>query len=319
MGDYTRERQNGTMWRGMQMEMEHVWNSFYLHALVGHALRSERRLTLPNNDIHHSERYAAALEMRNEEYSSAGRPFWNHICDGCSKVVDRDGAPGSHLHYPPDLSRFVFLTWSLVLIRAAVVDGVTIGHPCCAIHDCKEALPTKNSRGGKPRYCTTHANLEFKCATTTCNSEAEDGFKTCNKRQCRHFEESYKASGSGMFQLKERLARARDRLTGKDTLAPFRGAVAEALTLLNGREDVMAVLEDDEAVEVEDEVVEKCYGKNGTSKRQLKARFGRKRTHNDELCVYTCGIIAGRTAMFGSEAPNGVRVSHYSSIVQYLC
>ncbi|KAH9965569.1 hypothetical protein BGW80DRAFT_1254963 [Lactifluus volemus] len=39
----------------------------------------------------------------------------------------------------------------------------------------------------------------------------------------------------------------------------------------------------------------------------VKARFGRKRTHNEELCVASCGVILGRAAFFGSEGPNGVR------------
>lgn len=100
MGDYTRERQIATTWNGMQMEMEHVWNSFYLHALIHHSIRSQTCLTLPNSDIHHSECYAGALEDRNEAYQSAGRPFWNHICDGCTRVVDRGGVPSTYLHYP---------------------------------------------------------------------------------------------------------------------------------------------------------------------------------------------------------------------------
>jgi len=98
MGDYTRERQIATAWQGMQMEMEHVWNAFYLHALIQHSIQSQTRLTLPNTDVHHSERYAAALEERNELYRSIGRPFWNHICDACSKIVDREGTPSAYLN-----------------------------------------------------------------------------------------------------------------------------------------------------------------------------------------------------------------------------
>ena len=113
-----------------------------------------------------------------------------------------------------------------------------------------------------------------------------------------------------MFQLKERLARVRERLTGKASMAPFTGAMADAMTTLDNRnEENIETLEADEVVEIETELKGKCRGKNKTQTRKLKARFGRNRTHNDELCVYTCGIIAGRAVMFGSEAPNGVRVS----------
>ena len=52
-----------------------------------------------------------------------------------------------------------------------------------------------------------------------------------------------------------------------------------------------------------------CDGKPETGNRSVKARFGRRRTHNEQLCVASCGVILGRATFFGSEAPNGVRVS----------
>jgi hypothetical protein len=312
MGDYTRSRQLETGSKGLQMDMEHVWNAFFLHALILDAIRSGTRLSLPNDDVQHSERYSAALCIRNEVYKAAGRPFWNHICDLCSKVVVRDGVPGL---YP--ISHFIPLTVPLpsltpgltVLIRAAVVDGVTIGHPCCAIHDCMEPLPGKNIRNAKPRYCQTHQDLEMKCATVDCNNPAISPFKTCSKPDCRRLEENYKATGTSMFQLKARLARNRERLTGKNTLAPFQASAAAEIGLVVDAESAMEALEGDEAVEVEMEIDGTCDGKSGDRRRKLKGRFGRNRTHNDELCVYSCGMIAGRAAMYGSEAPNGVRVS----------
>lgn len=51
-----------------------------------------------------------------------------------------------------------------------------------------------------------------------------------------------------------------------------------------------------------------CDGKSAGGNRQVKACFGRRRTHNKELTVYSCGIIRGRATFYGSEAPNGVRV-----------
>jgi hypothetical protein len=54
----------------------------------------------------------------------------------------------------------------------------------------------------------------------------------------------------------------------------------------------------------------RCDGKPETgNRRRLRARFGRKRTHNEELCVTSCGVILGRATFYGSEAPNGIRVS----------
>jgi hypothetical protein len=53
-----------------------------------------------------------------------------------------------------------------------------------------------------------------------------------------------------------------------------------------------------------------CDGKPDEGNKAVRARFGRKRTHNEELCVASCGVILGRATFYGSEAPNGVRVMY---------
>jgi hypothetical protein len=63
---------------------------------------------------------------------------------------------------------------------------------------------------------------------------------------------------------------------------------------------------EDEEVEVD--IAERCDGKPETGNRKVRARFGRRWTHNEELCVASCGVILGRATFLGSEAPNGVRV-----------
>ena len=40
-------------------------------------------------------------------------------------------------------------------------------------------------------------------------------------------------------------------------------------------------------------------------------RFERHHTDNEEFCVVLCGVILGQATFYGSEAPNGVRVSFY--------
>ena len=36
-----------------------------------------------------------------------------------------------------------------------------------------------------------------------------------------------------------------------------------------------------------------CDGKPDTGNKSVQARFGRRRTHNEELCVASCGVILG--------------------------
>lgn len=72
----------------------------------------------------------------------------------------------------------------------------------------------------------------------------------------------------------------------------------------------------DADVEVDEHGV--CDEKSAKGNRPVRAQFGRKKTHNEELCVTSCGVIIGRATFYGSEAPNGVRVSPYSSYLRSM-
>lgn len=111
-----------------------------------------------------------------------------------------------------------------------------------------------------------------------------------------------------MFQLKSRLERLKMTQT-HDSL----GASGEDRS--DTAEDDMIGLEGtgdaDEHVVV-DPNGDVCDGKAEGGNRTLRAQFGRRRSHNEELCVASCGCIHGRQRFLGSEAPNGVRVSQLS-------
>ena len=94
-----------------------------------------------------------------------------------------------------------------------VTDGVTIGRPCCAVHDCKDPLPTV-----KHRYCQKHSDLAKLCAIVSCNAKAEVGFRTCATPEHRKLEVYRHQQGKAMFQLKHRLQRLKVSQT-HDSLA----------------------------------------------------------------------------------------------------
>ena len=96
-----------------------------------------------------------------------------------------------------------------------------------------------------------------------------------------------------MFKLKERLQRA--RCQPRDAIPSHNPNVAP---------------HNDEELEIDTNGI--CDGKPEAGNTTVRARFGRRRTHNEELCVASCGVILGRATFYGSEAPNGVRVSFYS-------
>ncbi|KZT46451.1 hypothetical protein CALCODRAFT_422753, partial [Calocera cornea HHB12733] len=86
-------------------------------------------------------------------------------------------------------------------IHAAVTDGVTIGHPCCAVHNCHEPLPTIAAR-----YCSTHDHLNHICAVRGCTAPIQPGGRTCNTPDHIQLQEMHEAKGKAMFNLARRLA-----------------------------------------------------------------------------------------------------------------
>jgi len=187
-------------------------------------------------------------------------------------------------------------------VRSTVTDGVTIGRPCCAVHDCKEPLPTV-----KHRFCQTHNQLIHLCAVENCQASVEPGFRTCKIKAHRNLEDWHNDQSKAMFQLKRRLERLHVAQT-HDSLAIDPESAKKGRDGNDGEVFEGLGADEDEDVSVDQAGI--CDGKPGTGNRSLRARFGRRRTHNEQLCVGSCGVILGRATFFGSEAPNGVRVSH---------
>jgi hypothetical protein len=55
-----------------------------------------------------------------------------------------------------------------------------------------------------------------------------------------------------------------------------------------------------------------CPSKAETGNCKLKAQFGRRRTHNEQIIVRPCGIICSRATFFGAEAVSNVLVCSVS-------
>ncbi len=71
----------------------------------------------------------------------------------------------------------------------------------------------------------------------------------------------------------------------------------------------------DEAIELE---IPACTEKPAEGNRRLRALFGRRRSHNEQLIVRPCGIIVARETFFGSETTPQVIVCH-QLLVQAVC
>lgn len=167
-------------------------------------------------------------------------------------------------------------------MRAVVTDGVTVGHPCCGVQDCKEKLSSQRAR-----FCPSHSNLEQQCSVIGCTNGTRPGFKTCTLPSHQSLEKSTQEAHSALFQLRQRLER-QHRFHPNSAVPTAQGEDSEE----SGSD-----ADDETTAEVD----------HGGPK--LRARFGRRWTHNEQLCVATCGTVLGRMTMFGSEAVSGVKVS----------
>ncbi|KDR68401.1 hypothetical protein GALMADRAFT_231368 [Galerina marginata CBS 339.88] len=303
----------------LELDVEDVWNGFFLHGLIidRHELGSV--LELEHKAESQAKRLLPALQERNNRMAGPGQEAWNHACDRCSYTYENEDG--------------------VYCIRSTVTDGITIGRPCCAVHDCPNSLPTV-----KHRYCLNHSDLAAICAVVSCKEKAESGFRTCSDPAHRKLEVYHHQQGKAMFQLKRRLERlkvsqthdsllttptsSRSRLVNEEVEATERDVRPENLLPMqtdsanDANAATASILEGSGADEDEDIVLDAngdellpdlvddadtCDGKPEAGNRTIKARFGRRRTHNEQLCVGSCGVILGRATFFGSEAPNGVR------------
>jgi hypothetical protein len=187
-----------------------------------------------------------------------------------------------------------------------------MGHYCCVVLDCQNRL-----RSVKDLFCIEHQTLKYQCSITTCSAVIEPGFRTCQLREHRDMELYHYQRGKAMFQLRDRLQRAKG-FTPSNSFPASQpdtpNADSSRLPQLQMETEatgadllpIGARSADDDSDDEEIEYV--CEGKSTQGNRVLRARFGRRRTHNEQLCVFSCGVVAGRATFFGSEAPNGVRV-----------
>ncbi|EEB92058.1 hypothetical protein MPER_09485 [Moniliophthora perniciosa FA553] len=89
---------------------------------------------------------------------------------------------------------------SLAALRAIVTDGITVGHPCCKVHNCTE--PLVNNRA---HFCQVHQDLKKLCVVNGCDRDARMGGKTCDEPAHVKLDEYKNLKGKGFFLLKQRL------------------------------------------------------------------------------------------------------------------
>lgn len=89
----------------------------------------------------------------------------------------------NHLSYADDRCRSV-------TVSGVVTDGVTLGHPCCNVDDCKEPLAKVTDE-----YCHLHIDNGSRCCVKGCVMPREPKFRTCVIREHREEESRRKTLG----------------------------------------------------------------------------------------------------------------------------
>ena len=137
------------------------------------------------------------------------------------------------------------------------------------------------------------------CSIVNCSNHVVPGKKTCNIVDHQRVEEVHNARGQSRFQLKERYERSQ--------LAHPNDAIGEQVT------SISEILEDDneqvfEATSEGPVPITPNLTAKQTSPR-IRAQFGRRRTHNEQLFVAPCGMIVARETFYHAEALYSVIVS----------
>src|SRR5882724_1930853 len=119
------------------LNYELVTESFVMNVLLNWHHDDGTLLQVPHSAVNQAEQWHGAVNAWNLAMAGTGQPAWNHTCNLCMKLV-----------YDCDQN----------LIKAyisVVTDGISMGHPCCAVHNCKEPLMHNNHV-----FCVQHSHLQ---------------------------------------------------------------------------------------------------------------------------------------------------------------
>jgi hypothetical protein len=255
---------------GFLVTTEHVWDAFVILALLEDHESWSKTLVVPHIGAQ-KDCFTDALRARNLRFRLHGQPELRHCCKKCLRV------------YPDGKKVWV-----------VVIDGVTVGCPCCAVHNCK--VPLENNQH---RYCPQDAHRNTICSVIDCDSPIVTDSRMCSKPAHQEVERIHQERGQARFQLKERLQRA--------LVAHPNDAIAEDGTDL---------------ADVDDEVEDFEIGgsEQSAKKERIRAQLGRRRTHhdNEQIIVAPCGMIIARETFYGAEGVGSVIVNKFISIIDFL-
>lgn len=101
---------------GFTLTTKHVWDAFLVLSLLEDFDRRSKTLVLPHGG-EQKDRFQDALHARNIRFRLYSQPEVRHHCTKCLCICGNNKK-----------------------VWVVVMDGVTLGHPCCAVHNCHNPL-----------------------------------------------------------------------------------------------------------------------------------------------------------------------------------
>ncbi|KAG2038581.1 hypothetical protein BDR03DRAFT_981530 [Suillus americanus] len=165
-------------------------------------------------------------------------------------------------------------------IICLLIDGVTVGHSCCAIFNCH--IPLSNNRH---QFCPTHRPVQENLRSVIgCDNPIVKGRRTCSIKEHQDVEDVYDLHGQSRFQLQERLDHT--CVSHPDDALANDVDSSELIDPTNAEEEF----------ELDDQVTAVTK-----KKKRVRAQFGCHRTFCQELLVAPYGLISYRTTYYGAE------------------
>lgn len=281
----------------------HVWDAFVILSL----LEYNQANNLPCLNVPHGgsqrSRFAKAMQERNAHIRALGQQEVTHRCNRCTRYYDNRASGGGICTCSKLCISLIAKLASLTAKTSVVViDGVTIGHPCCSVHNCQ--VPLSNQRH---HFCPEHAHHAKVCSIKDCSEPVTPESRTCAAIAHKNIEKHFIQQGHARFRLHELLQRS--RMAGAANSMPKDVDPTSAAEQLGAEEQDFVVDKNGNVVPEEDSAVNTCPDKPATGNRRLRAQFGRKRTHNEQIIVAPCGVIIARSTFYGAEAVKSIVVS----------
>jgi len=276
-------------WRFTFMLMtEHVYDGFVILSLwEDHQAHSEK-LIVPHGGSQNN-RFKDVMHARNARMRLYNQPELLHYCNKCLRMYEEPNGQGKTLKHSCSCLSSCF---PVKIVYVVVIDGVTVGRPCCSVHNCK--TPLANNRN---RFCPRHLALANICTVVDCHAPVVDGKKTCSDPMHSEVKCIHAERGQALFHLKQRLWQTH--------IGHPSNVVPEEIDPPS-----ISALDDEQDFHIgsSGRVMPSVMG-GQTSMKKLHAKLGRNRTHNEQVILTPCGLILARETFYGAEVIPTVVVS----------